>query len=173
MASIGYTSNECVPCFMSYTAHQIIQQSLFGKWSHWVQLRIRGRREKEKVRIGKKRCRQVCDLFKEMEGRGGGRAWESTGREGGEGIVAIAMTWNVHVTPGNSSLAISPHSLMGPKPRPVPWLSLIDSKDLHVIWNAGKIGNAWTFLRKTLTCRLQQTNLLSRKRLQVKNHPEE
>ena len=26
-----------------------------------------------KVRKGKKRCRQVCDLFKELEGSGGAR----------------------------------------------------------------------------------------------------
>lgn len=100
-------------------------------------------RLKQKVTTGKKRCRQVCDLFKEMEGRGrgGGRTWESRGRVGGAGIVAMAMTWNVHVTPGSGSLAISPHRLMGPKPRPVPSLPVTDSKDLNVIWNAGGIGN--------------------------------
>lgn len=32
----------------------------------------------------------------------------------------MAMTWNAHVAPGNGSLAISPHRLMGSKPRPVP-----------------------------------------------------
>lgn len=78
----------------------------------------------------------MCDLFKEMEGRGGGG---SGGLEGGAGIVAMVMTRNVHV---NGSLAISPHRLMGPKPRPVPSLSVTDSKDPNVIWNAGGIRSA-------------------------------
>lgn len=66
---------------------------------------------------------------------GGGGGW-------GGGVVAMAMTWNVHVAPGNGSLAISPHKLMGPKPRPVPPLSVTDSKILNVMWYAGGIGNA-------------------------------
>lgn len=32
---------------------------------------------------------------------------------------------------------------MGPKPRPVPPLSVTDSKILNVMRNAGGIGNAW------------------------------
>lgn len=64
------------------------------------------------------------------------------GPGGGVGVVAMAMTWNVHVAPGNDSLAISLHELMGPKPRPVPLLSVTDSKILNVIWNAAGIGNS-------------------------------
>lgn len=59
-----------------------------------------------------------------------------------EGVVAMAMTWNVHVAPGNGSIAISLHKLMVPKPRPVPLVSVTDFKILNVIWNAGGIGNA-------------------------------
>lgn len=84
------------------------------------------------------------------------------------GKVAMTMTWNVHVTPGNSSLAVIPHRLMGPKPRPVLSLSATDSNVLNVIWNAKEIGNAETFPKgkgATLACRSCSTILawMSRK----------
>lgn len=86
-----------------------------------------GRRGKVKARKGKKRCRQVCDLFKELEGSRG-RRWRVEGRGVvGVVVVAMAMTWNAHVAPGNGSLAISPHRLMDAKPRPVPPQSVTDS----------------------------------------------
>ena len=52
----------------------------------------------------------------------------------------MAMTWNVPVAPGNGSLAVSSHRLMGPKSRPVPLLSVTDSRILNVMRNAGGIG---------------------------------
>lgn len=41
------------------------------------------------------------------------REREEGGGEGEEGVVAMAMTRNVHVAPGNGSLAISPHKADG------------------------------------------------------------
>lgn len=77
----------------------------------------------------KERCRQVCDLFKELEGSGGGAVFGGRWEEGADRVVAMAMTWNAHVAPGNSSLAISSHRLMGPRPRPVPLPSVTDSRN--------------------------------------------
>lgn len=54
----------------------------------------------------------------------------------------MAMTWNVDVAPGNCSLAIRPHRLMSPKSRPVPLLSVTDSRILNVTLHASGIGNA-------------------------------
>ena len=46
------------------------------------------------------------------------------------------MTWNVHVAPGNGSLAISPHRLMGPRPGPVPPRPPVtDSTSLNITRN--------------------------------------
>lgn len=77
---------------MNYTAHKIIQQRLSGKKKEMESLSstenkrgggdVKRERLKEKVRIGKKRCRQVCDLFKEMEGRGGGSLEEGREEQG-------------------------------------------------------------------------------------------
>lgn len=46
-------------------------------------------------------------------------------------VVAMAMTWNVHVAHGNGSLAIRSHRLTSPKPRPVP---AVCHNRLKVIW---------------------------------------
>lgn len=65
---------------------------------------------------GQARCRQVCDLFKKLEGN----EWGMWGRREGEGgrkglaVVAMEMTRNASVAPG------CPHRLIGSKPRPVP-----------------------------------------------------
>lgn len=61
----------------------------------------KGEEGRQKVRKRQKRCRQVCDLFKELEGnrRAGGpqRGGGEVGREGGRevAVVAMRMTRNV------------------------------------------------------------------------------
>lgn len=73
----------------------------------------KGEEGRQKVRKRQKRCRQVCDLFKELEGnrRAGG---PQRGGGGGGGSSSYGDDKECFSPPGYS------HGLMGLKPRPVP-----------------------------------------------------
>lgn len=89
----------------------------------------RGWRKEGKVKKRKKRCRQVCDPFEELQGSGGGRREREDGCGNYGGMVTMEMTWNVRVAPGR------PLRVIGPKPRPVPSKCL---SQIPEFWNNKK-----------------------------------